>query len=115
MTAPIDELKTRIHHATVQAQEAFWTAIASAFPEAKAGDFAPDVADTFDRACISAASAWVYVNCGRTNAARVARTSDGYAFTEQPDGSWTDGDMTFDSLTQLLEQDPDATISVQPE
>lgn len=46
--------------------------------------------------------------------ARVARTSDGYSFTEQPDGTWSDGDMTFDSLEQLLQEDPDTHIDGLP-
>jgi len=28
-------------------------------------------------------------------------TEDGYRFTEQPDGTYTDGDMTFNSLAEL--------------
>lgn len=28
-------------------------------------------------------------------------TEDGYRFTEQPDGTWTDGDITYDSLEQI--------------
>lgn len=46
--------------------------------------------------------------------ARTARTSDGYAFTEQPDGTWSDGDMTFDSLAQLMENDPDVLVDGLP-
>ena len=30
-------------------------------------------------------------------------TEDGYRFTEQPDGTFTDGDMTFNSLAELSE------------
>lgn len=41
---------------------------------------------------------------------RVATTSDGYKFTEQGDGTWSDGDMTFDSINDLFEQDPQLTI-----
>lgn len=33
--------------------------------------------------------------------ARWVRTEDGYTFKEQPDGSWTDGDMTFSSLNEF--------------
>lgn len=28
-------------------------------------------------------------------------TEDGYRFTEQPDGTWTDGDMVYDNLEQI--------------
>lgn len=45
---------------------------------------------------------------------RVARTSDGYSFTEALDGSWSDGDMTFNDIAQLLEQDPDLLIDGLP-
>lgn len=49
---------------------------------------------------------------------RKARTSDGYTFYEQPDGRWTDTrdgnpestDMTWDSLDQIQEQDPDTVV-----
>lgn len=42
---------------------------------------------------------------------RVAMFSDGYRFTEQPDGTWTDdGDMTWDSLQSMLDEDPDLLI-----
>jgi hypothetical protein len=30
-------------------------------------------------------------------------TEDGYRFTEQPDGTYTDGDMVFDSFAELCE------------
>ena len=33
----------------------------------------------------------------------VVRTEDGYTFHRQPDGSYTDGDMTFDSYIRLEE------------
>lgn len=29
------------------------------------------------------------------------RTADGFTFVEQPDGTLTDGDLTFDSLEEL--------------
>jgi hypothetical protein len=31
------------------------------------------------------------------------RTDDGYTFHREPDGKYTDGDMTFDSLKELME------------
>jgi hypothetical protein len=48
---------------------------------------------------------------------RVIRTEDGYTFERQEDGSWSDGDMTFDSLADVvdgadftvLEWEPDDT------
>lgn len=33
--------------------------------------------------------------------ARRVRTSDGYTFTEQPDGTWTDGDMAYGSYAEM--------------
>ena len=41
---------------------------------------------------------------------RVAVTEDGYSFTEQPDGTWTDGDQTFNSIDDLFSADPKLTI-----
>lgn len=35
--------------------------------------------------------------------ATTVRTSDGYIFDLQPDGSWTDGDMSFQSLDDLYQ------------
>lgn len=35
------------------------------------------------------------------------QTEDGFVFIRQPNGSYTDGDMTFDSLDQLVEEDLD--------
>ncbi len=52
--------------------------------------------------------------CHPVKSPRVAQTSDGYKFSEQSDGTWSDGDMTFDSLEQLLEQDPDTLIDGKP-
>jgi len=36
---------------------------------------------------------------------KVAMTSDGYKFYEQPDGTYTNGDMTFESLDDLFSMD----------
>ena len=41
---------------------------------------------------------------------RVAVTTDGYKFTEQPDGSWSDGDMNYGSIDDLFEQEPQLVI-----
>lgn len=30
-------------------------------------------------------------------------TEDGYAFERQSDGSWTDGDLTFDSIAEIAQ------------
>jgi hypothetical protein len=32
---------------------------------------------------------------------RIFLTEDGYRFTEQADGTWSDGDLTFGSLEDL--------------
>lgn len=34
---------------------------------------------------------------------RKLTTEDGYCFIKQPDGSWTDGDMTFENLQALTD------------
>lgn len=34
----------------------------------------------------------------------VVRTSDGYSFRRDETGQWTDGDMTFKSLSQMMEE-----------
>ena len=41
---------------------------------------------------------------------KVAMTSDGYKFYEQPDGTYTNGDMTFDSLDDLFSMDQQLTV-----
>ena len=56
----------RIQEATALAQEAFWTAIAKAFPEAKSGDFPPDATAAFAAACDEAATTWVRGNASAT-------------------------------------------------
>lgn len=48
-----------------------------------------------------------------TTETRVARTEDGYRFVEQADGTWTDGDMTFDNLEQLLDADLGVVITTE--
>jgi len=60
--APNMELATRIHHATVEAQSAFWASMVKAFPEIKTGDFSPHAEQMFDAACISATTLWVNAN-----------------------------------------------------
>ena len=42
---------------------------------------------------------------------KVAMTSDGYKFYEQPDGTYTNGDMTFESLDELFSTDPQLTVN----
>lgn len=48
------------------------------------------------------------------------QTEDGYVFEKQPDGSWSDGDMTFDTLdlfeckVRLLKDDEDSDLCVGP-
>lgn len=34
--------------------------------------------------------------------AGVAKTGDGYTFHRQPDGTWTDGDMTWSTLDEMM-------------
>ena len=41
---------------------------------------------------------------------KIAMTSDGYKFYEQPDGTYTDGDVTFESLDELFSTDPQLTV-----
>ena len=41
---------------------------------------------------------------------KIAVTSDGYKFIEQPDGTYTNGDMTFESLDELLSTDPQLIV-----
>ncbi len=41
---------------------------------------------------------------GRITGDRSVTTEDGYIFHRQPDGSWTDGDMTFGSLDEIESQ-----------
>lgn len=45
------------------------------------------------------------------NKLRKVRTSDGYEFAEQEDGTWTDGDMTFESLEQILDSDSESVVT----
>lgn len=42
--------------------------------------------------------------CGRTTGDRSVTTQDGYTLQRQPDGSWTDGDLTFGSLDEIESQ-----------
>lgn len=58
----MSDKKTRIHHAIVKAQEAFWAEIAKAFPEAQSGDMSPETQCDFDAACASAVEDWVDAN-----------------------------------------------------
>lgn len=58
-------IDARIAHAVPAAQQAFWTALAQAFPEITTGDFPPDATLSFDAACLSAATVWVQGNLPR--------------------------------------------------
>lgn len=49
----------RIKRALQEAQSAFWGEIASSFPEITSGDFPPDAATTFDKACENAVNVWL--------------------------------------------------------
>jgi hypothetical protein len=40
-----------------------------------------------------------------------ARTTDGFVFYEQPDGSYTDGDLYFANSNDLLSNNPGTIIS----
>ena len=48
---------------------------------------------------------------GRTLLIREPRTSDGFRFTMSPDGTWTDGDMTFPSSFSFFSACPDARLT----
>ena len=39
-----------------------------------------------------------------------AKTSDGFIFFRQPDGTYTDGDLVYDSDEELAEADPDVVF-----
>lgn len=54
--------ETRIDHAIIDAQDAFWAAMVKAFPEVKTGDFSPGDTMDFDEACKTAARAWLLWN-----------------------------------------------------
>lgn len=43
---------------------------------------------------------------------QVAYTEDGYRLVKQPNGTWTNGDMTFESLDQILDA-VDASIKTE--
>lgn len=57
-----DEIAERAVAAANAAQEAFWQTIVEHFPEVKSGDFAPDAAHYFDRACAGALTHWIVGN-----------------------------------------------------
>lgn len=56
---PHMDLASRLHHATVAAQQAFWAKIVEAFPEVSHSEFPPESDARFDDACIAAAWTWV--------------------------------------------------------
>jgi uncharacterized ParB-like nuclease family protein len=51
------------------------------------------------------------MNAKDAKPSKVAQTSDGYKFYEQPDGTWTNGDMTFKSIDELFSTDPQLTVN----
>lgn len=57
-------IDTRMAEAINEAREAFWAAIAAAYPEIKTGDFPPDAAEAFDNAMADAVTVWVEANKG---------------------------------------------------
>jgi hypothetical protein len=52
----------RLKKALQSAQDAFWHEIATAYPEAKSGDFPPDASYAFDVTCESAVKLWLHYN-----------------------------------------------------
>ena len=52
----------RLADALTDAQSAFWEVIAQRFPEVRSGDFPPDAAALFERACSDAALTWLAFN-----------------------------------------------------
>jgi hypothetical protein len=58
-TAALDDYLT---DAVEAAREAFWLALAAAFPLASTGDMQPEDVDRFDEAATAAARAWIRTN-----------------------------------------------------
>jgi hypothetical protein len=52
----------RVAAATAQAEEAFWTALATAFPEARSGDLAPSDVVAWEQARDAVIAAWLANN-----------------------------------------------------
>jgi hypothetical protein len=66
------DMDERTRVVALAAENAFWAAVAEAFPEAEFGDFSPDGAARFAHACHRAVKEWVSCNvppaciiCGR--------------------------------------------------
>lgn len=58
----------RIADAVRKASDAFWESVATAFPEARAGDFSPEDTYAWDTACERAVRTWVGYNVPATEA-----------------------------------------------
>lgn len=86
------------------ARAGFWAQIASSFPMVKTGDFPPDAHVAFEEATATAAEVWLR---GNLPAGAVIQTWDGYKLVVQPNGTLTDGDLTYDSVSDLT---PDFTV-----
>lgn len=52
----------RIRKIADEAQEIFWEALAKSLPECRSGDFPPDAAAAFEKACREAAATWFDAN-----------------------------------------------------
>lgn len=62
MTSGNQPAAGRVAAATAQAEEAFWTALATALPEARSGDLAPSELVAWERARDTAIAAWLANN-----------------------------------------------------
>lgn len=52
------------------------------------------------------------------NLAGVVKTSDGYSFERQPDGTWSDGDLSWPSIDALMDENdvvPEVNLMQQQE
>lgn len=56
------DMNTRIHAATVAAQQAFWAKVADQFPEIETGDLPPSIVASFSDACRNVVKSWVDCN-----------------------------------------------------
>ncbi len=87
----------QFEHTLNKALEAFWATIAEAYPSIATGDLAPDVAIRLREATAEAALRWLDSNLPEGS---IIQTEDGYKLT-RTDGEFTDGDMSYSSLTEL--------------
>lgn len=62
MQKTIENFKEKIEQAVEEAEGAFWQAVAAKFPEVTTGDFSPDAASQFSRACELAVLIWLKSN-----------------------------------------------------